>query len=196
MAIRASSSPRLRVSFFSWKRLTKASITLLFTLNFLWLFTYFLRHPIPVNIHLHLHQCPNHNLNYSLLHPFDHRPSLSTSKPWPVGSCEGFFGNDFTQPVNVAARTSGSGLFRCHYSEMLRSSVCEGGMVQMDPTKIRMSKGGEAIEEVIGWKDEDELPEFEPGAFCVSAPVDETKRAVSPEFLNKYLPEGMIMRHK
>lgn len=68
-------------------------------------------------------------------------------------------------------------------------------MVRMDPTKIRMSKGGEGIEQVIGRKDEDELPEFEPGAFRVSAPVDETKRAVSPKFLDKYLPEGVILRH-
>ncbi|KAJ8426450.1 hypothetical protein Cgig2_031099 [Carnegiea gigantea] len=215
MAVGASSSPRLRVSFFSWKRLTKISITLLFTLNFLWLFTYFLRHPIPVNIHLHLHQRPNPDPNYPHRHhlrrPFDHGPSLSTSKPWPVlpsylpwlppssdtrvGSCEGFFGNGFTRPVNIVARTSGSGWFRCHYSETLRSSVCEGGMVRMDPTEIRMSKGGEGIEEVIGRKDEDELPEFEPGAFRISAPVDETKRAVSPEFLDKYLPEGVILRH-
>ena len=68
-------------------------------------------------------------------------------------------------------------------------------MVRMDPMKIPTSKGGEVIEEVISWNDEDELPEFEPGAFRISANVDETKRAVLPEFLDKYLPEGVILRH-
>lgn len=67
----------------------------------------------------------------------------------------------------------------------------------MDPGKIRMSKGGERIEEVTGRNDDEELPAFEPGAFRVRAEVDGPvpKRAVSTEFLDKYLQEGEILRH-
>lgn len=60
-----------------------------------------------------------------------------------------------------------------------------------------MSKGGERIEEVTGRNDDEELPAFEPGAFRVRAEVDGPvpKRAVSTEFLDKYLQEGEILRH-
>ncbi|GLT57550.1 hypothetical protein SLA2020_305160 [Shorea laevis] len=137
------------------------------------------------------------------------------SKPWPIlpsylpwsgtpdvryRSCEAYFGNGFTQVIDVippksAARSSG-GWFRCYYSRTLRCSVCEGGKIRMDPEKIRMSKGGERLEEVMGRGEEEELPEFEEGAFQVEGGSGKKQgRLVSEEFLDQYVPVGGILRH-
>lgn len=67
----------------------------------------------------------------------------------------------------------------------------------MNSEKIRMSKGGEKLEEVIGRGEEEELPNFKNGAFEIM--VNERKKIggklVDEEFLNKYLPEGAISKH-
>ncbi|KAL5548536.1 hypothetical protein UlMin_003767, partial [Ulmus minor] len=46
-------------------------------------------------------------------------------------------------------------------SETLRSLVCEGGRIRMLPERVRMSVGGENIEDVIGRKEEEDLPDLE-----------------------------------
>ncbi|GAB4849723.1 hypothetical protein Ancab_004519 [Ancistrocladus abbreviatus] len=153
--------------------------------------------------------------------------SRPNSKPWPilpsylpwtlksdvrVGSCEGYFGNGFTRLIDLIPRRSseltresgyggrtggGGGWFRCHYSETLRSSICEGGRVRMNPDRIQVSKGGERIGEVIGRKDDDELPVFEDGAFEIDAGdgSEKGKKVADRAFLKKYVPEGEILRH-
>lgn len=70
----------------------------------------------------------------------------------------------------------------------------------MDPGKIRMSVGGERIEEVIGRSDEEELPVFEDGAFRLKRNGEEKKKkkrvkALSKRFLDAYVSEGEILRH-
>ncbi|KAG8502809.1 hypothetical protein CXB51_000538 [Gossypium anomalum] len=140
------------------------------------------------------------------------------SKPWPIipsylpwsltsnvpsKSCEAYFGNGFTKSADVlpakAAVRSGSSLFRCHYSGTLRSSICEGGKIRMDPGKIKMSRGGEKLEDVIGRTEDEEMPEFEDGAFEVEAEGrgsrSKTKKLVGEEFLNEFLPVGNVMKH-
>ncbi|KAK8369130.1 hypothetical protein V6Z11_A01G091000 [Gossypium hirsutum] len=140
------------------------------------------------------------------------------SKPWPIipsylpwsltsnvpsKSCEAYFGNGFTKSADVlpakAAVRSGSSWFRCHYSGTLRSSICEGGKIRMDPGKIKMSRGGEKLEDVIGRTEDEEMPEFEDGAFEVEAEVrgsrSKTKKLVGEEFLNEFLPVGNVMKH-
>ncbi|MFQ6663275.1 hypothetical protein Gotur_030858 [Gossypium turneri] len=140
------------------------------------------------------------------------------SKPWPIipsylpwsltsnfpsKSCEAYFGNGFTKSADVlpakAAVRSGSSWFRCHYSWTLRSSICEGGKIRMDPGKIKMSRGGEKLEDVIGRTEDEEMPEFEDGAFEVEAEGrgsrSKTKKLVGEEFLNEFLPVGNVMKH-
>ncbi|OMO83664.1 hypothetical protein CCACVL1_11296 [Corchorus capsularis] len=139
------------------------------------------------------------------------------SKPWPiipsylpwsltpsvaVRSCEAYFGNGFTKVTDVlpakAAVRSGSSWFKCHYSATLRSSICEGGKIRMDPEKIKMSKGGEKLEDVIGRSEEEELPEFEDGAFVVEGEGGarfKRRKLVGEKFLDQFLPVGDVLRH-
>ena len=65
----------------------------------------------------------------------------------------------------------------------------------MDPNKIRMSIGGERIEEVIGRSDDDELPSFEKGSFRLRRKGVKKRRAFSKEFLDKIVHQGQIMKH-
>uniref|UniRef100_A0A0D9X9H9 Glycosyltransferase 61 catalytic domain-containing protein n=1 Tax=Leersia perrieri TaxID=77586 RepID=A0A0D9X9H9_9ORYZ len=136
-------------------------------------------------------------------------PSSSSQKPWPrlpsflpwksgsvpPRSCEGYFGNGFTNLVDVLPSRGGGGWFRCHYSETLRSSICEGGRVRIDPGLIAMSRGGESLEQVMGRSEEEELPRYENGALQVEAAAKRTGPLVEPGFLDAYVPAGGIGMH-
>lgn len=69
----------------------------------------------------------------------------------------------------------------------------------MDPGKIKMSRGGEKLEDVIGRTEDEEMPEFEDGAFEVEAEGrgsrSKIKKLVGEEFLNEFLPVGNVMKH-
>lgn len=67
----------------------------------------------------------------------------------------------------------------------------------MSPDKIKMSKGGEKLETVIGRGEDEEMPVFEAGAFDIDV-TDRSKfgkKLVDGEFLNRYVPHGAIERH-
>ncbi|XP_004500132.1 beta-1,2-xylosyltransferase [Cicer arietinum] len=127
-------------------------------------------------------------------------PWSQTSSSTPLRSCEGYFGNGFTRRLDVFSGDDGGGWFRCWYSETLRSSVCEGGRVRMVLEKIGMAKGGEDLVDVIGRREEEELPLFEKGAFEIDGghrfgEDGDEKMVVDSEFLDLYVPRGDIMRH-
>ncbi|XP_009410324.2 beta-1,2-xylosyltransferase RCN11 [Musa acuminata AAA Group] len=136
-------------------------------------------------------------------------PSLPSFLPWrpspapPLGSCEAYFGHGFSRSVDVLRSSpsdvNGRGWFRCHYSETLRSSVCEGGRIRMDPARILMSDGGEGLDAVIGRGEEEELPRYQPGAFQIDSEGGDGggdgKRAIDEGFLEKYLPHGAVQYH-
>lgn len=67
----------------------------------------------------------------------------------------------------------------------------------MTSKRIVMSTGGENLEDVIGRKEDEELPEFEAGAFEVDAGEGsgDQMKVVDEEFLNQFVPEGVISRH-
>lgn len=66
----------------------------------------------------------------------------------------------------------------------------------MDSNKIRMSEGGERLEDVTGRKEEEEMPEFEMGAFDIQGVGNEqVKKLASREFLDEFVPKGEISRH-
>ncbi|CAA3001528.1 beta-(1,2)-xylosyltransferase [Olea europaea subsp. europaea] len=181
----------------------------LFAINSVSLYLYFSSHP----------DQPRHNqtpaYHYSNNLPLSVKPwpILPSYLPWsqnpnvPFRSCEAYFGNGFTHRIDLLKPISetnrklgdggGAGWFRCFYSETLRSSICEGGRIRMVPERILMSKGGEKLESVIGRGEDEELPNFEAGAFeiKVSDRSRNGKRLVDERFLNKYVQEGAIDRH-
>ncbi|CAO2835689.1 unnamed protein product [Amaranthus hypochondriacus] len=195
----------------------KASIViLLFFLNFFFFsFTYYLHHYPSLSFTFQSHDHHHHHLHLTLAHPNSFSKLPFSSKIWPIlpsylpwsppsstlYSCEAFFGNGFSKTYTLYPRLSSNSVkstnswFRCHYSGTLRSSICEGGRVLMDPTKIRMSTGGERIEEVIGRSDDDELPSFEKGSFRLRRKGVKKKHAFSKEFLDKIVHQGQILKH-
>lgn len=70
--------------------------------------------------------------------------------------------------------------------------------MRMHPDKIKMSAGGEVLESVIGRGEEEELPEFEFGAFDLEVTGNSKnhgKKLATEGFLNEYLQKGEISRH-
>uniref|UniRef100_A0A2P2JS81 Glycosyltransferase 61 catalytic domain-containing protein n=2 Tax=Rhizophora mucronata TaxID=61149 RepID=A0A2P2JS81_RHIMU len=144
-------------------------------------------------------------------------PILPSYLPWnqnpgvPFHSCEAYFGNGFTRRIDFlhpapatlvgvgggtfSSSSSRGGWFRCFYSETLRSSVCEGGSLRLVQEKMKMSRGGETIEEVMGRREEEELPEFEDGALEVLGFEKRNKKLVDEDFLDMYVPRGDISKH-
>lgn len=132
-------------------------------------------------------------------------PRLPSFRPWisgpapPPHSCEAYFGNGFNRRVDVlpsGGGGGGGGRFRCHHSETLRSSICEGARVRLDPALITMSRGGEALEQVMGRAEEEELPKYEPGALQVEGTAARrTGPLVEAGFLDAYVPAGGIGMH-
>ncbi|GMI63792.1 ARABIDOPSIS THALIANA BETA-1,2-XYLOSYLTRANSFERASE, beta-1,2-xylosyltransferase [Hibiscus trionum] len=193
----------------------------LFAFNCIVLYHYFSsinpshRHHPPVN---HRRRADSSPINTTYRRPHSSKPSPNIPpKPWPVipsylpwslnpnvalNSCEAYFGNGFTKvadilPAKVALRT-GSSWFRCHYSETLRTSICEGGKIRMDPGKIKMSRGGEKLEDVIGRSEEEELPRFQEGAFAVEGNGGsrlKRRKLVRKKFLNKLIPVEGDSKH-
>ncbi|XP_047334714.1 beta-1,2-xylosyltransferase [Impatiens glandulifera] len=198
----------------------------LFFLNSVSLYLYFSAHPDYFRHYSKEESARSHTGNrHTLTENRQHFqfPLASTAKPWPIlpsylpwsinpnvslRSCESYFGNGFTRRIDVlesatldirrkSVDVGGRGWFRCYYSETLRSSICEGGWIRMHPEKIRMSIGGENLEVVIGRGEEEELPDFEAGAFDIEV----TERSigdgklVDAEFLDNYLHHGVISRH-
>ncbi|KAM5585381.1 beta-1,2-xylosyltransferase [Rosa sericea] len=185
-------------------------LVFLFALNSLSLCLYFASHsktltPPTLTPHPQINRLPltdqTHRHNYRFSKPWTILPSYL---PWsqtpnaPFRSCEAYFGNGFTRRVDLLKPTKDSGSwFRCAFSETLRSSVCEGGGIRMVPERVKMSIGGEVLEDVIGRGEEEELPEFRNGAFEVDGGVGggEERGLVSREFLDEYVPRGDIGKH-
>lgn len=68
----------------------------------------------------------------------------------------------------------------------------------MVPERVEVSKGGEMLHQVIGRREEDELPKFQNGAFEVDGGVGfegPPRRLVDDEFLDRYVPQGEILTH-
>ncbi|KAK1391893.1 putative beta-(1,2)-xylosyltransferase [Heracleum sosnowskyi] len=193
------------------KTRTLKIIIFLFFLNTITLFLYFSSHPDYLKHHSP--PSPPQPLHHFLGFP---QPN-SYSKPWPIlpsylpwsqnpnvkfGSCEAYFGNGFTRPFYLLNSSSsfspsGPGWFRCFKSDTLLSSVCEAGIIRMNPAKINMSHGGEVLESVIGREEDDELPFFHPGAFDIRV-EDEDKfgeKLVTPYLLSRIYPHGEVIRH-
>ncbi|KAJ0965150.1 hypothetical protein J5N97_026288 [Dioscorea zingiberensis] len=174
------------------------ALAFLFFINAASVVLYLLLHPRPSSP-------PRQTLTLAPTTPFPSLkpwPSLPSFLPWlpppnpPVGSCEAFFGHGFSDRVDLfPISPSASGWFRCHHSKTLRSSVCEGGGIRMDPGRIAMSRGGERLEEVIGRGEDDEMPKFEAGAFEIELDMPGDSKVVDKAFLDRYLRQGQVGVH-
>ncbi|XP_010482996.1 PREDICTED: beta-(1,2)-xylosyltransferase [Camelina sativa] len=200
-------------------------------LNSLFLIIYFVFHSSSSSSSSSPEQ-PNPHISLVRFHVSVNNNQSAIQKPWPIlpsylpwtppqrnlptRSCEGYFGNGFTKRVDfLKPMIGGEGSwFRCFYSETLQSSICEGRNLRMVPDRIVMSRGGERLEEVMGRREEEELPEFRDGAFEVAEEVSSrlgfkrhrrigggggndviSRRLVNDELLNEYVQEGGIGRH-
>lgn len=65
----------------------------------------------------------------------------------------------------------------------------------MDPGRIEMSRGGEALKEVIGRTEDQELPKFGAGSFEIERDMPAGSKAVDEAFLEKYVPRGHVSMH-
>lgn len=68
----------------------------------------------------------------------------------------------------------------------------------MNNERIKMSRGGENVEDVIGRGEEEEMPKFENGAFLIEGDgnsKNEGKRVADDGFLKKFVPRGEIAMH-
>lgn len=69
--------------------------------------------------------------------------------------------------------------------------------------RIEMSRGGEKLEDVIGRREEEELPVFNDGAFEIEGIGRESgldkgvyrRRMVTADDLDRYVPAGNVSRH-
>ncbi|XP_078439402.1 beta-1,2-xylosyltransferase [Wolffia australiana] len=177
----------------------KPIIMFFFLINFFFLLYIFRQNPNPDPPIIPLTPQQPH---FKSLKPWPKLPSLL---PWVPSSnpskrsCEAYFGNSFTNKVDLLKKERESGWFQCMYSETLHSSVCQGGNLRMDPLKIRMSKGGEILEEVMSRAEEEELPQFQVGSFEIEVGLDSGlksgERLVSVEILDDVVPRGAVHSH-
>ena len=113
---------------------------------------------------------------------------------WPLedpNSCNGFFGNGFTDHFNMLPVDSGA-QFNCSYHPGTTFHVCEAGkvvdvrfllrcaacvlikyvdvyaaMLYVDASKMKMVDGGEVQESARHREENDEIPSFSSGAFKI-----------------------------
>ncbi|CAB9519840.1 Inherit from strNOG: K03714 glycoprotein 2-beta-D-xylosyltransferase [Seminavis robusta] len=56
----------------------------------------------------------------------------------------------------------------CQWNPLLNSSFCQATNLMVDPSKINVAQGGEAIYQVLGREEQDEMPAYESGALQLS----------------------------
>ncbi|CAB9516484.1 Inherit from strNOG: K03714 glycoprotein 2-beta-D-xylosyltransferase [Seminavis robusta] len=61
-----------------------------------------------------------------------------------------------------------AGSLSCQWHSKLESNFCQATNLLVDPSKIRVSKGGEDVKQVLGRPEADELPKYRAGALQLS----------------------------
>lgn len=79
--------------------------------------------------------------------------------------CTAYFGPGFTQQYSVFTNLVGGEALYCKRNPSIDAVACGARNLVMDPAAIAMSRGGEPLDSVMGRKEEEELPQFRPGAF-------------------------------
>lgn len=91
-----------------------------------------------------------------------------------TSTCDGYFGNGFTAlhaiqpakltPGTVAADGTAAQLW-CRSHPATRAVYCVAHNLQVEPSLVTMSRGGEDLKAVMGRQEHDEVPRFTEGAF-------------------------------
>ena len=85
--------------------------------------------------------------------------SFFVCEPQAPGLLDQVFGGDATEM---------NGKIQCHYNPTTKATYCEADNLRVDPSKIKVAKGGEPIFTVAGREEEAEFPRYKKGAFSVS----------------------------
>lgn len=95
-------------------------------------------------------------------------PAVEGPVSWELAAssttCEGYFGNGYDETYTLLEGPDAP-LLECKRHSAVTASFCSAGSVVMHPDRIRMSRGGESLEKVMGRQEDDEVPRFDPGAF-------------------------------
>ena len=93
-------------------------------------------------------------------------------RPRSNSFCDLNFGNGYTEKIDVCSSSGGNNAdassVQCLYNSRLGSSICDIDYLVIDRPSIRSARGGEAIDEVVGRSEEQELCNYAPGAFEVN----------------------------
>lgn len=74
-------------------------------------------------------------------------------------TCAGYFGNGFTEGLDLVG-----GSLACRTNPATRSFFCRVKNLLLNPSDIKMTRGDEKLEDVMGRSESDELPAFGPRA--------------------------------
>ena len=74
-------------------------------------------------------------------------------------TCAGYFGNGFTEGLDLVG-----GSLACRTNPATRSFFCRAVNLLLNPSDIKMTRGDEKLEDVMGRSESDELPAFGPRA--------------------------------
>lgn len=105
--------------------------------------------------------------------------SVPAEKFWKLHadsmSCDGFFGNGFTSfhPIEPAGMTGSAAAVAdgmtprlwCRSHPGTKAAYCIAQNLQVEPSLVTMSRGGEDLKAVMGRQEGDEVPHFADGAF-------------------------------
>jgi hypothetical protein len=84
-------------------------------------------------------------------------------------SCDGYFGNGYSEVAVLVPSSDEDSvpgpLLECRRHPATTAAFCVARNAIMYPERIRMSRGGEPLESVMGRTEEEEVPRFSDGAF-------------------------------
>jgi glycoprotein 2-beta-D-xylosyltransferase len=116
------------------------------------------------------------------------------SKPG-TNSCENCFGNGYHRQISFCSEQIASlSSYKCHTNSAIVGAVCELRNISITPNLVRVAYGGEAISAVIGRAEDDEYPQYSPGAFKLSC-SGQSRSQISQEEEQIDLPVHMPRLH-
>lgn len=101
-----------------------------------------------------------------------------------AADCASYFGNGYTTDLSfipspqelghfdtlhqsIASQQTAGSWVMCHHNSPVTTTVCDFGMVRINPEQIVLSRGGEPMQSVLGRSEDAEFPRYRPGALQV-----------------------------
>jgi glycoprotein 2-beta-D-xylosyltransferase len=107
----------------------------------------------------------------------------------PPDSCSGYFGNGFSDVIRLVGAADGGmdngdgSWLTCWHHPSTKSEYCRAKRLRVVPSLVKVTRGGEDLESVMGRSEDDELPRFSTGfmqLLRVPAAVELTVAAPDP----------------